>query len=404
MTQYKGIVLVAPGGPFQHPLVRKLQDIGFVVHVADIDPKSYCCNKADFFHNVSSTDIEALDAICKKYNVDFALTDQTDTSVYTINQLNIRLRKKVSKPKTIETFCNKLLLSKKAASLNHLVPETYEARKFFNSERTDKKCNWIVKPVDSQSSKGISILNANPQNNSYLEEAITFSESYSKCGQAIIQQYITGTEYTVEGIVENGDHRVLAISRKYKYKTSPFVSSRLDFAAPEYWGVEFENLIRRHNKFINSAELINAQTHAEYIHYNGQFYMIECAARGGGSLISSHIVPFVSGVNPEILLAAQILDKELISNTYKMASSNLVSLVFCDPKIPFITLSLTRRLKTRCDLLYIQPCLQTIDSPAYSMRSDEHRNKAGFLIVTGSSIPEINASIDEIRLISSGHP
>ena len=37
-------------------------------------------------------------------------------------------------------------------------------------------------------------------------------------------------------------------------------------------------------------------THAEYKYVNDSFVLIEFAARGGGNLISSHIVPYMSGI------------------------------------------------------------------------------------------------------------
>ena len=41
----------------------------------------------------------------------------------------------------------------------------------------------------------------------------------------------------------------------------------------------------------------NALTHAEYKYEEGEFYLIEMAARGGGTRISSDIVPYISGVD-----------------------------------------------------------------------------------------------------------
>jgi len=38
-------------------------------------------------------------------------------------------------------------------------------------------------------------------------------------------------------------------------------------------------------------------THSEYRVHNGEFYLIEAGARGGGSNLSGKIVPFMSGVD-----------------------------------------------------------------------------------------------------------
>ena len=52
------------------------------------------------------------------------------------------------------------------------------------------------------------------------------------------------------------------------------------------------------DRFVNLSGLTaGCLTHAEYKYEDGVFYLIEIAARGGGNLISSHIVPIMSGVD-----------------------------------------------------------------------------------------------------------
>ena len=48
-------------------------------------------------------------------------------------------------------------------------------------------------------------------------------------------------------------------------------------------------------------------THSEYKFEDGDYYLIEMAARGGGSRIASDIVPFMSGVdNYQLLINAAL--------------------------------------------------------------------------------------------------
>ena len=59
-------------------------------------------------------------------------------------------------------------------------------------------------------------------------------------------------------------------------------------------------------------------THAEYKYMDGKFYLIEIAARGGGTKISSDIVPIMSGVNSnEIYINALLGKREKFSINYE---------------------------------------------------------------------------------------
>ena len=68
-------------------------------------------------------------------------------------------------------------------------------------------------------------------------------------------------------------------------------------------------LALQNDLFVNNSPLKFGLTHAEYKYENGKFYLIEIAARGGGNLISSHIVPFLSGIdNYQYLLNCSLGD------------------------------------------------------------------------------------------------
>ena len=54
---------------------------------------------------------------------------------------------------------------------------------------------------------------------------------------------------------------------------------------------DYEKLARLNSDMVETMGLPFGITHAEYKYYNGEFYLIEIAARGGGTRISSDIVP-----------------------------------------------------------------------------------------------------------------
>jgi carbamoyl-phosphate synthase large subunit len=86
----------------------------------------------------------------------------------------------------------------------------------------------------------------------------------------------------------------LAVSSKKHFRTG--IASELRYPAALSTDLK-DKLEQFHNNIIEKSGLTYGITHAEYIISDNNFYLVEMACRGGGSLIPSDIVPFVSGVD-----------------------------------------------------------------------------------------------------------
>ena len=69
----------------------------------------------------------------------------------------------------------------------------------------------IIKPLDSNSSRGVFKL----ENEADIAERFPESLKYSKSKKAVlVEEYIDGPEFTVDGIVIGDGHRSLGISKR----------------------------------------------------------------------------------------------------------------------------------------------------------------------------------------------
>ncbi|MCD7765738.1 MAG: ATP-grasp domain-containing protein, partial [Lachnospiraceae bacterium] len=178
------------------------------------------------------------------------------------------------------------------------------------SEKSGKRC--IMKPLDSQSSRGVYVLEKPEDAYAYFES----SASYSSAGHAVIvEQYIEGVEFTVDGIAYAGEHRSLAISEKKHFSYNTSIASELFFSETND-RYDYEVLKKQNDRLVALTGLPFGLTHAEYKWEDGEFYLIEIAARGGGTRISSHIVPLLTGIdNYRFLIEAALghpVDKVLL--------------------------------------------------------------------------------------------
>lgn len=288
-------ILVIPGAQWQIDIVKKLKSMGHRVLTVNPHENSPAFPYSDGYLKCDIFDEKQVIAYCQKEQVDAIISDECDIAM----PLVARYGKKL----------NLITLSEEAA---HLFTDKYAMREhcrehgfpyplFQKCTTIDEALSFfdviggkmILKPLDSNSSRGVYTVN----NKEDIERYFADSLSYSLSTKAIIiEQYIPGTEFTVDGIKTPEKHFSLAISEKKHYKHNENIACELYFSHknPQY---DYDLLRKTNDALINSSCLNFGLTHAEYKLYNGNFYLIEMAARGGGNMISSLISPYMSGVD-----------------------------------------------------------------------------------------------------------
>ena len=78
-------------------------------------------------------------------------------------------------------------------------------------------------------------------------------------------------------------HTCLAISEKKHYSYNENIAYEL-FFSHDNPNFDYDLLRRTNDQFVNLSGLPFGLTHAEYKFQDGQFYLIEIGARGGGNL------------------------------------------------------------------------------------------------------------------------
>ena len=171
----------------------------------------------------------------------------------------------------------------------------------------------IIKPIDSQSSRGVFTV----ENMRQLMDKYAETVSWSNRKKVFLaEEYIDGDEFTIDGLVINGRHYPLCISVKEMYPQNHNISRMQSYS---YYSDKHDyDLLRRTNReLIEKAGLPMGLTHSEYKAHNGKFYLIEAGARGGGSNLSGKIVPFMSGVNNYEYLIKEALGESVDEDAVK---------------------------------------------------------------------------------------
>lgn len=241
-------------------------------------------------------DFEKIKNLTAGIRIDLVITDQSDIAVETVQKLATHFGLRRNNPNAVKKFTNKFISRQYATEQKIPVPAFCNA---FTADEVKSAVTVIglpviLKPVDSQSSRGI--FKIDESNIDQLDQLIPliFKESAEK--YILIEKYFIGEELTVEGICSNGKHKTLALSMKKHFRTG--IASDLQYPAEIPAQIENE-IIRINDLYVENSGLEFGITHAEYLFNSitNEICLVEIACRGGGSLIASDIASWVSGID-----------------------------------------------------------------------------------------------------------
>lgn len=301
-------VMVIAGGTWQCPIVRLAKSKGHYVICSNLYEDSPAFQYADIGVVANVLDKKKNLEIAREHRPDVVLTEQTDIAVSTVAYLAEELGIKGIGSEIAARFTNKYLMRKFTdeagfASPRYALCHTKEEA----GEFLQKTGRSIMKPLDSQSSRGVHIVDSAEQVNMYFEDCIQYSNSEEA---VIMEEYIDGIEFTVDGLKTEDTYYVTAISEKEHYEYNASVAKRLFFSQSNE-RFDYEELGRINTAMVSAMGLPFGITHAEYKYKDGKFYLIEIAARGGGTRISSDIAPLMSGINSNEIYLEILLGKKV---------------------------------------------------------------------------------------------
>lgn len=288
-------VLLLPGARWQVKLAERLKSLGFSLTVIDPNPSAPCVALADEYYQCDLRNQADIIGFCSQGKFDAVLSDECDIAMPLVAQIGEKLGLPALSVGDAMVYTDKYLMRQKCREAGVDCPdfrlcETAEdAIDFFRHLNGP----MIIKPVDSNASRGVYLVETEEE----IREKFNSTLAFSRGRHALLaEEYVRGREFTVDGLKTRSGHMTLAISEKRHYDHNPNVASELLFTNTND-RFDYEKLKDVNDKFVAATTLEFGFTHAEYKFSNGKFYQIEIAARGGGTMISSVIAPFMSGVD-----------------------------------------------------------------------------------------------------------
>ncbi len=290
-------ILFLGGSKFQIPPIKYAKEQGHYVITCDYLPDNPGHRYADEYHNVSTTDKEAVLKLAEKLKIDgivaYASDPAAPTQAYVANKLGLP-----SNPyESVLILARKDLFRDFLSKHGFLVPKS---KSFYNLEEAYE---WleeinkpaIVKPVDSSGSKGVTKIEKKEE----LAKAFSYALEFSREKKVVVEEFFARDGYQVagDGFIVDGKLVFRCWANEHFDKLcNPFVPIGESFPSimSEY---TLEQAQRETQRLLDLLGMKQGALNFDF-HYNkdGDFSFLELGPRNGGNLIPE-VIKYATGVD-----------------------------------------------------------------------------------------------------------
>lgn len=273
--------LVVAGGLAQIELINQLKERGITTVLIDGNPNALARPYADKFYQMAIFDIEAVKNLAVEEKVDFLITCCADQVLLVVAQVSEML----GLPCYIDYQTGQNVSDKKYMKKifheNNIPTSRHVEMTELDWERIKElQYPLVVKPVDAYSSRGV----RKAQNPEELELYFGEAAQISRAGGVIVEEFVSGTEISVDVYVEDGVAKVLCVSNSEKIADADrFIIFRGRYpvaASPEI----MEQIRVVAQQIADAFQLKDAPMLIQMINTGERVSVLEFCARTGGNM------------------------------------------------------------------------------------------------------------------------
>ena len=299
MMQNKS-VLILGAGLMQKPSIEAAKALGFKTVVADANPNAVCVPFADRFEPIDLKNKEALVTLAQSLGSDLAGvftagTDFSATVSYVAEKCNLPFQHSYE---AALNASDKILMRTRfkeagVPSPNFTQISRTEIASFIASGKLDELTfPSVVKPVDNMGARGCRMIRSKEEFLPAVEEAVRASRT----GRAILEDYMHGSEYSIDAVVYHDTLTITGFADRHIYYEPYFIEMGHTMPTEAEESVKLE-LIACFARGIKALGLTCGVAKAD-IKYTDKGPMIgEIAARLSGGYMSGWTYPYASSLN-----------------------------------------------------------------------------------------------------------
>lgn len=286
------------GSLYQVYAIKEAVRLGYYVITCDYLPSNPGHRFAHEYHNVSTTDKEAVLDLAKKLQVDGVVAYASDPAAPTAAFVCEQLGLPTSPYQSVEILSNKDLFRQFLQENGFNCPKAMGFVRFEDAlaHIDEFQLPVMVKPVDSSGSKGINKMSDKSQLKAFVEDAL----HYSRSKRFLIEEFIVKKGHQISGDAFSVDGKLVFHCLGNEFYDA---SCDKDFAPlGECWPFQMdhkyiEDLEQQLQRLMSLLQMkSNAYNVEAIVGQDDKVYLLELGARSGGSLIPQ-VTEYATGVN-----------------------------------------------------------------------------------------------------------
>jgi predicted ATP-grasp superfamily ATP-dependent carboligase len=249
----------------------------YVVFVLGNNPEDYLAKISPNYYNINYAEINLVQDFIKDKKIDFLIPGCNDFSYKICSELN--------------EFNN--FIGIESTIINNIINNKDEFRKFsldnnvsvprvFSTKDIPQNTKIIVKPIDSFSGNGITVLeNVNKKN---MDDAIKLAKIASKSNGFLIEEFVDGQLYSHSAFIRNNEIYKDFIVEEHCIANSFAVDT--SWLNNDFCPVTLQEIRNQINFIVKKLNLQDGLLHTQLIKNNNKFWIIEVTRRCPGDLYS----------------------------------------------------------------------------------------------------------------------
>lgn len=293
-------IMILGASILQVPAIQKAKEMGLEVVAVDMDRNAIGFQYADICLPISTIDIPVVVSAAKENHINGVMTLASDMPIRTVAAVAKECGLVGIDADTALRATNKAVMREALKEHGVPIPEFY---KVTNKEQYDgvsvsfisRGIKFIVKPADNSGSRGVYLVDR-LEDKTAIEEAYRHSKEFSRSGDIVVEEYMEGSEVSVETISIDGECHVIQITDKLTTGAPFFVE--MGHSQPTQLPSEVaEDIMRVAKMAVKAIGIENGPSHTEIKAMPIGAKIVELGARLGGDCITTHLVPLSTGVD-----------------------------------------------------------------------------------------------------------
>ena len=277
-------LLILGGTYFQIPAIEYAKKQGYYVITCDYLPNNPGHQYADEYHNVSTTDLEAVLLLSKKLQIDGILCFASDPAAPTAAYVSEQLGLPGNPLFKIEVLGEKHLWRQFLKENGFNTPKAKSYSNIDDLLIDEWNFPVMVKPIDSSGSKGVTKVSKQSE----FGKAFSYALEYSRAKLIIVEEFVERVGPQIGGDGFYGDDKLEFVcfgDQVVDIDVNPFVPCGMTF--PAHISSDLEQKITKEiERAISMIGLKNLSFNLEVmVDKEGRVFLMELGPRNGGNCI-----------------------------------------------------------------------------------------------------------------------